>query len=181
MRIDPKYFNTFLLVVALVAAALIAYFIVSNRSAERSDFTQRMFDQDSLQTVWWSKVQSGDSLQVTDFDGQVVVLDLWSDWSDASLNSHTELAKIQKQYPQQLQVIAASVGLTKEATVNYIEEHQFPFQFVAGSEHFSSFNIPGLPVQFVYDSDIQLKHVFLGYSDDSQYDSLRVLLNDDEK
>lgn len=181
MRIDPKYFNTFLLVVALVAAALIAYFIVSNRSAERADFTQRMLSQDSLQTVWWPEVQSDDSLQIKNFEGRVVVLDLWSNWSDASLNSHKQLANIQEQHPEKLQVVAAAVGLTEDETATYIEEHQFPFQFVAGSRHFSSFNIPGLPVQFVYDSDIELKHIFLGYSDDSQYDSLRVLLNDENQ
>ncbi|NIT59290.1 MAG: hypothetical protein GWN00_24620, partial [Aliifodinibius sp.] len=56
MRIDPKYFNTFLLIVAVVAASLIAYFIVSNRVAEKSDFKQRMFAQDSLQTTWWNSV-----------------------------------------------------------------------------------------------------------------------------
>lgn len=179
MRIDPKYFNTFLLIMALVGAALIAYLIISNRSVERADFTKRMFDQDSLQTVWWPEVQSDDSLQVSDYEGQIVVLDLWSNWSDASLNSHQQLAKIKREHPNQLNVIAAAVGLTKEETTSYIEEHEFPFQFVAGSQHFSSFNIPGLPVQFVYNSDIELKHVFLGYSDDSQYDSLKVLLSND--
>ncbi|MGM0547071.1 MAG: TlpA family protein disulfide reductase [Bacteroidota bacterium] len=179
MRIDPKYFNTFLLVVALVAAALIAYFIFSNRTAERTDFTQRMFDQDSLQTVWWPRVQTDDSLQVSNYDGKVVVLDLWSNWSDASLNSHRELSEIQQKHSNDLEVIAAAVGVTKEEAISYMEEHEFPFHFVAGSQHFSSFNMPGLPVQFIYNSETELKHVFLGYSDESQYDSLKVLLNDE--
>ncbi|NIV12052.1 MAG: hypothetical protein GWN62_12495 [Aliifodinibius sp.] len=47
---------------------------------------------------------------------------------------------------------------------------------MAGSRQFSEFNMPGLPVQFVYDRQLDLRHVFLGYSDDSQYDSLRVLI-----
>ena len=85
MRIDPKYFNTFLVIVALVAGSLIVYFIISNRTAEESDFKQRMFAQDSLQTIWWNEVQSDDSLRVADFEGQLVVLDLWSNWSDVSL------------------------------------------------------------------------------------------------
>jgi hypothetical protein len=177
MRIDPKYFNTFLLIVAIVAASLIAYFIISNRSAEKSDFKQRMFAQDSLQTTWWNNVQSGDSVQVSNFKGAYIVLDLWSNWSDASLKSHTELAKIKQQYPDNLQVLAAAVGLQKKEVKEYIQKHQFPFHFVAGSRQFSEFNMPGLPVQFVYDQQLDLKHVFLGYSDDDQYDSLRVLIN----
>jgi hypothetical protein len=177
MRIDPKYFNTFLFIVAVVAASLIAFFIVSNRSAEKSAFKQRMFAQDSLQTTWWNKVQSADSVQVADFEGTYVVLDLWSNWSDASLKSHTELAQIKKQYPDQIQVLAAAVGLQKREVEAYIRKHRFPFYFVAGSRQFSEFNMPGLPVQFVYDQQLELKHVFLGYSDDRQYDSLRVLIN----
>lgn len=181
MQIDPKHFNTFLLIVALASAALIAYFIISNRSAEKANFAKRMFAQDSLQTVWWPDVQTEDSVQISQFEGQVVVLDLWSDWSDASLKSHTELARIQRQNSDRLQVVAAAVGLRKEEIANYMDKHQFPFHFVAGSHHFSSFNIPGLPAQFVYDSDIDLKHVFLGYTDDSQYDSLRVLLENEKE
>jgi hypothetical protein len=176
MRIDPKYFNTFLLIVAVVAASLIAYFIVSNRVAEKSDFKQRMFAQDSLQMTWWNNVQSGDSVKVADYEGTYIVLDLWSNWSDASLRSHTELAKIKGQYPDEVQVLAAAVGLQKKEVEQYIQEHQFPFHFVAGSRQFSEFNMPGLPVQFVYDRQLDLRHVFLGYSDDSQYDSLRVLI-----
>ncbi len=176
MRIDPKYFNTFLFIVAVVAASLIAYFIVSNRTAEKSDFKQRMFAQDSLQTTWWNNVQSDDSVKVSDFEGAYIVLDLWSNWSDASLKSHTELAKIKQQYSDEVQVLAAAVGLQKKEVEQYIQKHQFPFHFVAGSKQFSDFNMPGLPVQFVYDQQLDLKHVFLGYSDDRQYDSLRVLI-----
>lgn len=181
MRIDPKYFNTFLLIVAVVAASLIAYFVVSNRTAGKSDFKQRMFSQDSLKTTWWNHVQSDDSVRVSDFEGGYIVLDLWSNWSNASQKSHTELAKIKQQYPDDLQVLAAAVGLQKKEVVKYMQKHQFPFHFVAGSKQFSEYNMPGLPVQFVYDPDLDLKHVFLGYSDDRQYDSLQVLIKNEKQ
>jgi hypothetical protein len=176
MRLDPKYFNKFLLIVAILAAILIAFFTLSNRSAEKSDFRDRMFAQDSLKTVWWPKVQADDSLRIFDLKGQFVVLDFWANWSDASIESHKQLAQIQNQYSDTLQVIAASVSLQKEEVFSYIEKHDFPFQFVAGSQHFSAFNVPGLPAQMMYTPAGELKHVFLGYSDDSQYDSLRVLI-----
>lgn len=177
MRIDPKYFNVFLAIVAVVAAGLIAFFTLSNRGAERTAFKERIFAQDSLQTVWWRKVQSDDSLRIADFRGQFVVLDLWSNWSDASLESHKKLARIQSNYPDTLQVIAAAVALQRGEIESYIKKHKFPFHFVAGSQHFSSFNIPGLPVQMMYDTNGKLQHVFLGYSGDSQYDSLKTLID----
>lgn len=180
MRIDPKYFNVFLLIVAVIAALLIAVFTLSNRSAEKSDFRDRMFAQDSLKTVWWPKVQADDSLRISDFEGHYVVLDFWANWSDASMESHKKLAQIKNQYPDTLQVIAASVSLQKEEVFDYIQKHQFPFQFVAGSKQFSAFDVPGLPAQLMYNPKGELKHVFLGYSNESQYDSLGVLINNGE-
>lgn len=180
MRIDPKYFNIFLLIVAIIAATLIAVFTLSNRTAEKSDFRDRMFAQDTLQTVWWPKVQSDDSLRIADFEGQYVVLDFWANWTDASIESHKELSRIQNKYPESLNVIAASVSLQEEEVLSYIQENQFSFQFVAGSKYFSEFNVPGLPAQLMYNPDGELKHVFLGYPDNSQYDSLRVLINHGE-
>lgn len=181
MRLDPKYFNTFLVIIAIVAAGLIAFFTVSNRSEERSDFSRRMMTQDSLQTVWWPKVQTQDSLRIADLKGQVVVLDFWSNWSDASLESHKKLADIQRRYPDSIQIIAAAVGLQKKEAISYMEQHQFPFQFVAGSQHFSSFNVPGLPAQMIYNAKGEMKHVFLGYPGESQYDSLLTLITDGKK
>ena len=176
MRIDQKYFNVFLVIVGLMAAILIAVFTLSNRTEEKEIFRDRMFAQDSLQTVWWPKIQSPDSVRISDFKGKFVVLDYWANWSDASLNSHEKLAQVYRQHSDTLEVLAASVGLNKKEVLSYIEEHQFPFQFVAGSRHFSSFNVPGLPAQLMYNPDGELEHVFLGYPDDSQYDSLKALI-----
>lgn len=176
MRLDPKYFNVFLLITALVAATLIAVFMLQNRSNEKSAFKKKIFAQDSLQTLWWNNVQNDDSLRISDFRGQFVVLDFWSNWSDASLQSHRQLLDIKQQYPDTLEVIAASVSLEKTKVMDYINKHGFPFHFVAGSRYFSKLHIPGLPAQMIYNPDGKLKHVFLGYPGPSQYDSLRALI-----
>lgn len=180
MRIDPKYFNTFLIVVAIIAAGLIAFFTIDNRVDGRVSFSNRIMSQDSLKTVWWPKVDSDDSLRVSDFHGQIVVLDFWSDWSDVSAESHKKLAEIQNQTTDSLQIIAAAVGLQKEEVISYMEKYNFPFHFVAGSRHFSSFNVPGLPAQIIYGTNGDVKHVFLGYPDESQYDSLKALIANDQ-
>lgn len=180
MQIDPKYFNTFLLIAALIAAGLIAFFTLSNRTAERSNFSERMLSQDSLKTVWWPKIQSSDSLRISDFRGQIVVLDFWGNWSNTSLESHKELTQVVNEHPQKIEVIAAAVSLRKEEAVSYIQTHDFPFHFVTGSQHFSAFHIPGLPAQMIYDSEGNMQQVFLGYPGKSQYDSLRAMITDGE-
>lgn len=178
MKLDPKYFNTFLAVCFVIAAVLIVFFTLSNRSSEREAFQKRMFEQDSLRSVSWNKVQTDDSLRISDFKGKFVVVDFWGNWSEASLKSHRQLAKVKQQYSDSISVIAAAVGLQKNEAINYIQEHQFPFYFVAGSKQFSDFQIPGLPAQLVYSPKGQLKSIFLGYSDKSQYDSLQTIISD---
>lgn len=181
MKIDPKYFNTFLLIVAVIAAGIIAYVTFQSRSSERAAFRERMVGQDSLRTVYWPVIEGDDSLRVSDLRGKVVVLDFWSNWSDASLQSHRELAKLRKAYPDSLEVIAAAVGLRKEEAISYIEKWDFPFRFVAGSRHFSAFGIPGLPAQIIFDPNSELSQVYLGYRNDSRYDSLRQYLTHGKK
>lgn len=180
MKIDPKYFNTFLAICAGIAAILIAVFMLNNRSVEKESFREQMFAQDSLQTVSWPAVQSTDSVRISDYKGRFVVLDFWANWSDASVESHTQLAQIHNAYPDTLQVIAAAVGLQKEEVESYIQKYQFPFYFVVGSKHFSGFSVPGLPAQLIYNPRGELEHVFLGYSDTSQYDSLRALITNEQ-
>jgi len=177
MKIDPKYFNTFLGVVALIAAILIAFFMFSNRRSERSNFRKQMMGQDTLQTVQWPLVQGQDSLRISDFRGQVVVLEFWSNWSDEMLDVHNVLARIKNAHSDSLQVIAAAVGMTKKEAENYMDDHSFPFQFVAGSQQFSAFRIPGLPAHIMFDQTGKVRDAFLGYSGEQQFDSLQVLLN----
>lgn len=176
MRIDPKYFNLFLGICAVLAAGLIAFFTLSNRSMEKENFRERMFGQDSLQKVNWAAVQTADTIRITDFRGQFVVLDFWANWSDGSAESHKKLVSIKNEFSDTLQVIAAAVGLQKDEVESYIQKHKFPFHFVAGSQHFSGFRVPGLPAQLIYNPEGQLETVSLGYPDDSQYDSLRALI-----
>lgn len=177
MRIDPKYFNHFLAVVAVVAVILITFFTINSRQNQKAAFKKHIFAQDSLKTVLWSSVESTDSVRISDFKGRFVVLDFWANWSGASLASQKELAKLKRAFPDTLKVIAASVGHSPETVHTYIQKHPFPFLFVNGSHYFMKFGIPGVPAQFVFNPAGDLQSVFLGYPDDSQYDSLRILIN----
>jgi thiol-disulfide isomerase/thioredoxin len=181
MRLDPKYFNVFLLIVAVVAAILMAFFILNNRSTEKTAFKEQMFANDSLQTVYWRNVEGNDSLRVRDFKGNFVILNFWANWSDASLESQQKLAQLKSKHADTLEVIAAAVGLTQQEATEYIADHNFPFHFVAGSRQFSDFSVPGLPAQLIYNPNGTLQRIFLGYQNESQYDSLRVLIDNGTK
>ncbi|HEX6982565.1 MAG TPA: TlpA disulfide reductase family protein [Balneolaceae bacterium] len=178
MRIDPKYFNHFLAVVAVVAAILIVFFTINSRQNQKAAFKKHIFAQDSLKTVFWPSLESPDSVRISDFKGQFVIVDFWANWSDASLNSQKELVKLQKAFSDTLKVIAASVGHSPETVHSYIQKYKFPFLFVNGSRHFIDFGIPGIPAQFVFNPAGDLQSVFLGYDGENRYDSLRALIHE---
>lgn len=178
MRIDPKYFNHFLAVVAAVAVILITFFTINSRQSQKAAFKKHIFAQDSLKTVLWPSIESPDSVRISDFKGRFVIVDFWANWSNASLASQKELAKLKSAFPDTLKVIAASVGHSPETVRAYIQKHPFPFLFVNGSRPFVEFDIPGIPAQFVFNPSGDLQSIFLGYPDDSQYDSLRILISE---
>lgn len=177
MRLDPKYFNTFLAVVAVIAALFIAYFTVSSQQNKRSDFRERIVQQDSLQTVVWPVVETSESISIADFNDRFVLLHFWSNWSDRSIGAHRQLAKLKREHGERLTVVAAAVGLQKEEALSYAREHEFPFHHVAGSQQFSAFQIPGVPTYLLYAPEGTLEFVLTGSMDEVQFDSLRTIID----
>lgn len=178
MKIDPKYFNTFLVIVAVIAAILIAVFTLKNRSNEKQAFQNRIVQvQDSLSTVYWRKVQESDSLQIADFKNKFVILDFWANWSASTKKSHQQLSRLKSEFPDTLEIIAAEVGLTKKETEDYIKKNNFPFHFVAGAKQFKDFRVPGLPAEIIFTPKGDISATFLGFSK-SRYDSLRAIIRD---
>jgi len=177
MRLDPKYFNPFLAIVAVIAASFIAYATIRNSHNKQSDFKEQIVKQDSLQTVYWIQTEASDSISIADFDNHFVLLQFWSNWSDASVSAHQNLADLKGEYGRRLTVIAASVGLQKEEALSYIGKHKLPFYHVAGSRQFSSFTIPGVPAHFLYAPGGTLEYVSLGALDNNQIDSLKTIID----
>lgn len=176
MRIDPKYFNTFLVVVAIFAAALITFFTFNSQQSKRAAFKKRIVRQDSLTTVPWVTVERADSIRIDDFKDQYVLLQFWSDWLDAPDATHRKLAKLQQSTAGNLVILSAMVGFEKEQALNYVKKQGFSIYFVAGSTQFSEFGVPGVPAYLLFNPLHEIEYVSLGTLKKSQLDSLRMLM-----
>lgn len=178
MKLDQKYFIPFLAVVAIVTALLITFFTISSQKGQREVFRNYILKQDSLSTEQMPQLKESDSLSVSDFPNKFVVLDFWATWSNFSEDAHYQLDELVRQYPDTLEIIAAVVEDQKEKIDAYIGRHNFPFHYVDGTTVFNKYNIPGMPTEIVYSPDGRIIDIFFGYSDSTQYDSLRTLLSD---
>lgn len=177
MRLDPKYFNTFLAIVAGMAVLVIIFFTINTQQNKQAAFKKQMMAQDSLQTVAWKQVGSPDSLRISDYDTSFVLLQFWSNWSDAAAGEHRKLAALKRELEGQLAIFSAIVGLQKEEAVTYIKKHHFPFLYVAGSRQFSSFQVPGLPAYLLFQPGGTLEFVSLGALEKPQLDSLKMIMH----
>ncbi|MFH5883764.1 TlpA family protein disulfide reductase [Halalkalibaculum sp. DA3122] len=173
MRIDPRHFNKFMAGVAVVAAILIAIATLNYTSGREDAFQRQMMEADSLGLVKFPRITSGDSLQLNQFRGQYLLLDFWSTWSEASTESHAQLAAETRGDLSDLAVIAASVRNSRNEILEYRQTHNYPFVYVDGTAFYRTMNLPGVPSQVLFDKDGEVVATFVGYTDSTRYDSLK--------
>ncbi len=178
MRIDQKYFKPFLIVLAIVGALIIAYFTISSPLDREAAFREQIVKQDSLKTTSWLEVETSDSLRISDFSGQYVMLYFWSQWSGSSDEGHQKIAELRNSFTNDLEVISAMVGLRKEEALAFVSDNDFPFHYVAGSKQFSAFGVPGLPAHLLYNPDGKIQYISLGILNEAEIDSLSTIIND---
>ncbi|MDZ7693324.1 MAG: TlpA disulfide reductase family protein [Balneolaceae bacterium] len=179
MRIDPRYFNIFMVMVAVVAAILIVITTMSYISGREAKFQQQMMEVDSLAYTQFPYMGRNDSLQLTQFEGRYLLLDFWSTWSDPAIASHKELMNMPTRYLDTLSVIAASVRIDSGEALSYKRRYNYPFIFVDGTDFFHRMNLPGVPSQVLFNPKGEVIATFVGYTDSTRYDSLKTLIQDE--
>jgi len=176
MKLDQKYFVPFLAVVAIATALLITFFTVSSQQGQREAFREAIMQQDSLRNEIMPGLGSSDSLSVSSISDKFVVLDFWATWSNFSLEVHRELSQLVQDYPGEIEIIAAVVKDQPEKITSYLERHNFPFRFVNGTRVFNKYQVPGMPTEIIYSPEGVIQDVYFGYSDTTQFNRLRALL-----
>lgn len=163
MRIDPKYFNIFMATIAIAVAAAIVIYTVTSSSSERRNFIRFVTESDSLRYESWPEAGTGDSLRVSDYGGQFVVVDFWSTRNIYGEERHAELAALAERYGGSLRVMAAAVRDDSQAVLDYRSEHEYPFIYVNGNRIFNRYRVPGIPTTLLFDRSGDLHTVFVGY------------------
>ncbi len=150
MKLDPKYFNLFIAVCAVVTVIVILYGTIRYHQNQMKTVNENIENMD-LGEIYFTKVSSeSDSLQLSEFHGTPVLIDFWATWSGKSQHTHLTLHEFQKEFSE-LVVIAASVRDDVELVHNYAAEHDFNFIYVSGTRLYHEIQIPGIPSQILID------------------------------
>lgn len=178
LRIDPKYFNRFAIIIAVVSMLLLAISSIYLHLSSKDAFYKRAEKEQNLITHAYLKdVFKDDSVRVADYKDKYVVLDFWATYATPSKPLFKELEKYQNQYPGKIVVFAASVRDARPTITKYLKKNQhFPFRFVYGNDLFFHLKIPGLPTFIVFKPGGKLLYSHAGYRNKSALDKLKQAL-----
>ncbi len=152
MRLDPKYFNLFIAICALLTLLVIVFGTIMYTNKQEADFRKSMADVrlDTLSFATYSHQK--DSIFTDDFKGSPTLIQFWSTWSEKSLTVNRFLENTHQEYLD-LNIIAASVRDSDELILEHINSTSNDFIYVNGTPFFQSLLIPGMPSQILLDRD----------------------------
>ncbi len=153
MRINPKYFNLFIGICAVLTIIIIFYSTVRYSKNQVRNF-ERTIAEYNFHDESFRSFSESDSLQLKRYldEPRPLIIHFFSTWSGRSLEINSFLEEFTSEHPE-LRVIAATVRDSDEHIESYIMEHNFNFHFVEGTEFYQSMKVPGMPTQIMFNSD----------------------------
>jgi len=175
MRLDPKYFNLFLGICAILTLIVIIWGTIRYVNNQQIRF-ERNLQEINLSEIYFQEYATGDSLSVKEFRGEPVVIHFWSTWSERSMNVNIHIENVVKENPE-LVVLAAAARDDADMVIEYMEEYEFPFRFVNGTDYYLDLLVPGLPSQIFIDKNGEIVGSQVGSDSDELRTNLENLLS----
>jgi len=179
MRLDPKYFNVFIGIIAIISVLAIFYSTIRYSQNQVLNFEENIADV-RLDTLVFKSYSAPDSLRLTDFVNGPVIIHFWSTWSSKSKDVNEFLNRF-KTENQNITVIAAVVRDDEDMVRNYINNQSFSFHFVEGTEFYQKLLVPGMPAQILIGRGNELFDTHIGDDTRMLEAQLTELLNSKER
>jgi thiol-disulfide isomerase/thioredoxin len=160
MRIDPKYFNRFIAICALITVIVIIYSTIRYSQRQVTDFENNV-SEILPDTLSFRSFSVQDSLHLNEIENRPVIIHFWSTWSDKSIEVGEFLNNYSADH-ESLVVIAAAVRDGAELVEEYIAEHPRQFYFVEGTEIYQSLLAPGMPTQIFITREKEIFDIHVG-------------------
>lgn len=178
MRLDPKYFNLFLVACGVLTLIVIIFGTIRYVSNQQETFKENLAETE-LSEHYFMEYASDDSLSIAQFSGEPVVIHFWSTWSGKSLEINEMLREF-KSDNEELVVIAAAARDGEELILEYMEEHSLPFYFVNGTDIYLDLLVPGLPSQIMINRNGEVVDTQVGADVDQLLQKLEQLVSGNE-
>lgn len=177
MRLDPKFFNKFIAICAIITFVAIIFFTIRHSQSQVRDFKSNI---ESVQpdTLSFYSYSIPDSLYLSELKGAPAVIQFWSTWSGRSHTVNLILEEFKTEYPE-MSVLAAVVRDDEALVREYIANNSFPFLFVDGTDFFHNVSAPGVPSQIFINSEGKLTDYHIGDNEKAVREKLNQLLQNE--
>ena len=176
MRLDPKYFNLFIGICALLTLIVIIYGTINYSNKQATEFRENL-EAVRMDTLSFSRFGSDQVLELADLQGEPVIIQFWSTWSGKSISVNRFLENYKGENPS-LRVIGAIVRDADEKVSEYLAENNHGFIIVEGTGFFQELLIPGVPSQILVSRSGTLFDSQIGDDIDALREKLDSLLQD---
>jgi thiol-disulfide isomerase/thioredoxin len=151
MRLDPKYFNLFIIICAAVTVAVIVYGTMSYYSKQENILRENI-NNTNFTDFSFISISGNDTLWVSDLIGEPVLIDFWATWSGKSQGIHQTIGQLHQRYPN-LKIIAAAVRDDQQMVMEYADVQDYGFMYVSGTDVYHQLQVPGVPSQIMIDRE----------------------------
>ena len=177
MRLDPKYFNLFIGICALLTLIVIIYGTINYSNKQATEFRENL-EAVRLDTLTFNRFGSDQTVALADLEGEPVIIQFWSTWSGKSIGVNRFLDEYNDVHPS-LRVIGAIVRDGEEQVSRYLSENDHDFIIVEGTDFFQEILIPGVPSQILISRSGTLFDAQVGDDIDALRTKLDSLLQDE--
>lgn len=167
MKLNPKYFNLFIFIVAFVSLLWIGYGTMTYKDTQIERYRVYIDAYDSLITAKLPLIMDEGSISISDYEGSYVFVQFWSGWSEKSKLMMNEIESSN---------VIDSLVLIKAMVKDDIEQFKSMNAdsglFVNGTEYYNRIRTPGMPGYLLFDKTSNLISLGVGYSEGAIQDTL---------
>jgi len=123
--------------------------------AEKKDQQPPMSNADYVEQSSFTTLQ-GDSIDISDFEGKVVMIDFWETWCKPCLASFSGIDSLKSKYPDDFEVLAVTPGFTdnKNDAKTFAENHNYNFTYAMDSNNLhQKLGVQGIPFKVFVDAN----------------------------
>jgi thiol-disulfide isomerase/thioredoxin len=152
--------------------AIMLVTLIAACGAKKNDKQQDVNEKDSLtaadyvEQARFTSLQ-GDSVDIAEFKGKVVLIDFWETWCKPCLASFPGIDSLKTAYPDKFEVLAVTPGFTdteKEAQ-NFADNHNYDFTYLMDAQGLhKKLGVRGIPFKVYVDANGKFIDASMGSS-----------------